>query len=153
MLQCAQSLSHLQLFCDYSPPGSTVHGILQARILKWVAISSSRGLSRLRDETRVFCISCSGRRLFYHLDTWEALLRYAFLFKGIHFQSGLHFLEVPINEPLYLSVTKEGVALSSAELEQVGETTVGLNKSDRSPAGAVTSNMYQTCSPLPCTQI
>jgi len=28
---------------DYSPPGSSVHGILQARILKWVAMPSSRG--------------------------------------------------------------------------------------------------------------
>ena len=34
---------------DCSPPGSSVHGILQARILEWVAISSSRGSSRLRD--------------------------------------------------------------------------------------------------------
>ena len=33
---------------DYSPPGSSVHGILQARILKWVAISSSRGSSQPR---------------------------------------------------------------------------------------------------------
>ena len=30
---------------DYSPPGSSVHGILQARILEWVAMSSSRGSS------------------------------------------------------------------------------------------------------------
>ena len=30
---------------DYSPPGSSVHGISQARILEWVAISFSRGLS------------------------------------------------------------------------------------------------------------
>ena len=129
---CAQSLSHGQLFCDpmdYSLPGSSVHGILQERILEWVAISSSKGLSRPRDRTRVSCISCTSRRIFYHLDTWEALLRYAFLFNSIHFQSGLHFLEVPITEPLFLSVTKEGVTLSSTELEQVGETTVGLNKS------------------------
>ena len=38
-----QSLSHVRLFCnpvDCSPPGSSVHGILQARILEWVAISS-----------------------------------------------------------------------------------------------------------------
>ena len=34
---------------DCSPPGFSVHGILQARILKWVAISSSRGSSRPRD--------------------------------------------------------------------------------------------------------
>ena len=44
---CAQSLSHVQLFLTYcSPPGSSVHGILQAGILEWVAISSSRGPSR-----------------------------------------------------------------------------------------------------------
>ena len=42
---------------DCSPPGSSVHGIFQARILKWVAISASRGLSWLRDWTRVSCIA------------------------------------------------------------------------------------------------
>ena len=40
---------------DYSPPGSSVHGILQARILEWVAMPSSRGSSWPRDQT---CISC-----------------------------------------------------------------------------------------------
>ena len=40
-----------------SPPGSSVHGILQARILEWVAMSSYRGSSQARDQTRVFCIS------------------------------------------------------------------------------------------------
>ena len=38
---------------DYSPPGSSVHGIFQARILEWVAISFSRGSSRPRDRTWV----------------------------------------------------------------------------------------------------
>ena len=38
---------------DCSLPGSSVHGILQARILEWVTISFSRGSSRLRDRTRV----------------------------------------------------------------------------------------------------
>ena len=38
---------------DCSLPGSSVHGILQARILEWVAISFSRQSSRLRDQTRV----------------------------------------------------------------------------------------------------
>ena len=37
---------------DRSPPGSSVHGILQARILEWVAIPLSRGSSRPRDGTR-----------------------------------------------------------------------------------------------------
>ena len=42
---------------DYSPPGSSVHGILQARTLDWVAISFSRGSSWLRDRTLVTCIA------------------------------------------------------------------------------------------------
>ena len=42
---------------DCSPPGFSVHGILQARILKWVAISYSRGSSQPRDQTRVSCIT------------------------------------------------------------------------------------------------
>ena len=41
---------------DCSPPGSSVHGILQARILEWVAISFSRGSSYLRDWTQVSCV-------------------------------------------------------------------------------------------------
>ena len=49
--------------CDpmyYSPPGSSVHGILQARILEWVAISFSRGSSQPRNQTQVSHIA--GRR-------------------------------------------------------------------------------------------
>ena len=42
---------------DCSPPGSSVPGILQARILEWVAISFSRGSSQLRDQTHVSCIA------------------------------------------------------------------------------------------------
>ena len=40
----AQSCSTLCSPMDHSPPGSSVHGLLQARILEWVAISSSRHL-------------------------------------------------------------------------------------------------------------
>ena len=42
---------------DYSPPYFSVHGILQARILKWVAISFYRGSSWHRDRTQVSCIA------------------------------------------------------------------------------------------------
>ena len=42
---------------DYSPPGSSVHGILQAKILEWIPIPSSRGLSQPRDRTGVSCIT------------------------------------------------------------------------------------------------
>ena len=41
---------------DYSPPGYSVHGISQARILEWVAISFSRGSSWPRDQTHFSCI-------------------------------------------------------------------------------------------------
>ena len=40
---------------DISPPGSSVHGVLQARILEWVVISFSRGSSQSRDRTQVAC--------------------------------------------------------------------------------------------------
>ena len=49
---------------DCSLPGSSVHGILQARTLDWVAMLSSRGSSRLRDWTRVSCGSCIAGRFF-----------------------------------------------------------------------------------------
>jgi len=42
---------------DYSPPGSSVHGILQAIILEWVAISCPRGSSQPRDQTQVSYIA------------------------------------------------------------------------------------------------
>ena len=38
---------------DHSLPGSSVHGIFQARILEWVSVSFSRGSSRPRDQTRL----------------------------------------------------------------------------------------------------
>ena len=51
---------------DCSPPGSSVRGILQARILKWVAMPSSRESSQPRDRTQVSCFFCVGRRILYH---------------------------------------------------------------------------------------
>ena len=69
----AQLLSHVRLLRphDCSPPGSFVHGILQARILEQVAISSSRGSSWPRNWTHVFCVSCMGRCILYHCATWQ----------------------------------------------------------------------------------
>ena len=53
-----KSLSHVWLCnsMDYSPLGSSVHRILQARILEWVAIPFSRGSSWPRDQTSISCI-------------------------------------------------------------------------------------------------
>ena len=49
---------------DYSPPGSSVHRIFQARIQEWLAISSSRGSSPPRDRNHVSCVSCISGRFF-----------------------------------------------------------------------------------------
>ena len=51
---------------DWSPPGSSVHGILQASILEWVAMPFSRGSSRAREQTHVSYISCTARQVLYH---------------------------------------------------------------------------------------
>ena len=63
LLQSCLTLCNL---VDYSLPGSSVHGILQARILEEVAISFSRGSSPPRDRTSVSYVSCLGRQLLYH---------------------------------------------------------------------------------------
>ena len=47
-------------------PGSSVHGILQARMLEWVAIPFSRGSSPPRDQTHLSDVSCISRRVLYH---------------------------------------------------------------------------------------
>ena len=52
----AKLLHSCLTLCDCSPPGSSVHGILQARILEWVTISFSRGSSQPRDRTQVSCL-------------------------------------------------------------------------------------------------
>ena len=51
---------------DCSPLGSSVHGILQARILEWVVIPFSKGSSRPKDGTQISYVSCTGRWVLYH---------------------------------------------------------------------------------------
>ena len=62
----AQSCPALCDPMDCSPPGSSIHVILQARILQGVAISFSRGSSRPRDRIRVSYISYTGSWVLYH---------------------------------------------------------------------------------------
>ena len=63
----AKSLQSCLTLCnpmDCSPPGSSVHGILQVQILEWVAIPFSRGSSQARDWTHISCISCKADEFF-----------------------------------------------------------------------------------------
>ena len=65
----AKSLQSCLTLCDpmnHSSPGSSVHGILQARILEWLTVPSSRGSSWSRDWTHVSYISCIERPVLYH---------------------------------------------------------------------------------------
>ena len=73
----AQSCPTLWDPVGFSPPGSSVHGILQARIPEWVAISFSRGSSWPWDQTLVSCLG----------DTGEVLYTPLFLTLPQHFQS------------------------------------------------------------------
>ena len=65
---------------DWGPPVSSVHSILQARILEFGAISYSRGSSRPRNRTWVSFISLIGRWILYHWATWESLKKLSRVF-------------------------------------------------------------------------
>ena len=67
--EVTQSCPTLSDPMDCSLPGSSFHGIFQARVLEWVATAFSRGSSRPRDWTH---ISCIGRWVLYHWATREA---------------------------------------------------------------------------------
>ena len=73
--ECTKSLRSCQILCnpkDHSPPGSSVHGMLQARVLEWVAIPI--GIQTFppeesyqpRDQTHISYVSCIGRLVLYH---------------------------------------------------------------------------------------
>ena len=74
---------------DSSPPGSSVHGLLQARILEWVSISFSRGifptqglnLNLLHCKQMLYCLSHQGRPHFYSRQQWPPTY---LLFQTLH---------------------------------------------------------------------
>ena len=68
----AQSCPPLCNLVDCSPQVSSVRGILWARMLEWIAISSSGQSSRPRDLNCVSSVSCIGGWILYHGATWEA---------------------------------------------------------------------------------
>ena len=75
---CAKSLQSCPAFCDpmdCSPPGSSIHGIPQVKILEWVAMPSSRRSSWLRDQN---CISHNSMQILNHWTTGEVLEIYRF---------------------------------------------------------------------------
>ena len=73
LIVCVQSYLTLCNPMIHSPPGSSAHGIFQARILQWVAISSSRGSSQLRNQTHISMCPALAGRFFTPGATCEAL--------------------------------------------------------------------------------
>ena len=71
-----------------NPMDGTVHGILQARILEWVAFPFSRGSSQARDWTQVSLIA--GSTLLFRKDTWKTENRKLIDFYDEHFSTFLH---------------------------------------------------------------
>ena len=74
---CAQLLQLYPTHCDprdCDPPGSFVHGILQASVLEWVAMLSSRGSSQPRDRTHIFCVSQHYRQILWYLQLIGSLV-------------------------------------------------------------------------------
>ena len=75
MCVCAKLLQLCLSLCDLmdcSPPDSSVRGILQARILEWVATPSSKGSSQFREWTCVSYVPCIGRQVFTTSAAWKA---------------------------------------------------------------------------------
>ena len=71
---CAQSLQSCPTLCDpmdCSLLGSSVHVILQARILEWVAMPSFRRPSQHRDQTLISCVSCIAGGFFTTEPPWN----------------------------------------------------------------------------------
>ena len=100
-------LSHLSCvqLCDSvdrSLAGSSAHGILQARILKWVAVPSSRGSSQPRDQTHVSYVSCISRQVLYHWCHLGSPEIRALDSKPVSATNGLRDLE-KLTQPLWVS--------------------------------------------------
>ena len=95
MLSCSVVSNFCHLM-DYSPPGSSVHGFIQARILKWVASSFSTETSQPRDRTHIagikllycrqilFCLSHQGSPFIRLMNINISLYRYSVLLLLLH---------------------------------------------------------------------
>ena len=106
------------LWPDCSPPSSSVHGILQARILEWVTISFSRGSSRDRDQTQVSHIA---GRCFNLCATREAL-KYK---NTVSQKTSYRDIELQI-QVLTSKISKGGKEARLKEGEKAGEGEKGV---------------------------
>ena len=96
---------------DYSPPGSSVSGILQARLLQWVAMPSSRAPSRPRDQTHVSYVSFIGRQVLYHYHLGSPYMYIITFFWIIYLYYLFQKMSEEMNEWMKWSEEKKGSEL------------------------------------------
>ena len=118
------SVTYDSFAMDCSLLGSSVHWILQAKILELIASFSSRGSSWPSDQTCVFCVSCIGRRVLYHWALGKPLNFTASAYKHFSLRYGSSWIfqyhKVPNDKTLikYTLCTKS-TSLSKAVLPSV----------------------------------
>ena len=96
MYVCAKSLQSIPTIfhsMDWSPPGSSVHGIVQARLLERVALPSSRGIFPIQGSNHVSYVSCVGRWVLYHSYHLGSPFLWLFLFRHTHVWLQSHGLQ------------------------------------------------------------
>ena len=128
----AKSLQPCLALCnpmDCSSPDSSVHGILQARILEWVTMPSFRGSSRSRDQTKISCVFCIPGGIFtteplqapilgarlkfvFYLCFYLCMCMYVFMYVYVYWYS-LHY---PKNLRWLRKMCAISVQLSSVQL-------------------------------------
>ena len=102
---CAKLLQSCLTLCDpmdCNSPSSSVHGILQARILEWATTHSSRGSFQPRDQTHTFCGSCIAGRFFTTGPLWKP--------KGHHTCNKKH--SFILDHPFYRTDLKKKITCS-----------------------------------------
>ena len=103
----AKSLQSCPTLCDpieCNSPGSSVHGILQARIMDWVAMSSFRGSSPPRDQTQVSMSLALAGRFFTTSMTWETHQKFAIHLKLIHKSSNTPIKILILTRPFFVEL-------------------------------------------------
>ena len=127
-----------------SPPGSSVHGIFQARILEGVAISFSRGSSQPRDRTWVSCVSCISRWILYHWTIWEALVSYTYIHKKLNYWRLTHNSEKAMTPYSSTLAWKIPWTEEPGRLQSMGSQRVRHDWSDLAAAAAAATHNYHS---------
>ena len=121
---CTQLLQSRLTLCESmacSPIDSSVHGLLQARILELVTMSSSRGSSQPRDWTQISCIFCSAGGFFTSEPSGKPLCIYIYQFSSVQLLSRVLLFSTPwiVARQVSLSITNSQSSLRLTSIESV----------------------------------